>query len=501
MSENLTARFTALTEDVLIYIISFLQPPEIVRLSKTCKTLHALTSLRIVWTNACVYHVIAKGYPFPNTPVDDILTPDLVYATLHGYALAKRWISGIPGARNIRYISGTSGTFVSEVRFVPGHDDKLLLTISKTVWSALSIWYMGAADSQKVCEWSPRGAIFTGFVLNSDPRSAATIAIALHLNEEQFIKILCLKHDDILGYSFEELYSADTDMKPITLMGDFLALSNDISQTAVWNWQNGQYAILEHPIEDPSVTQLNGCIQVLFAHQSILVARARSIHLFPFPDLKPSDPDQEPATPYAPLAQHSFGWVDGESVTICPFLSDHMPANPKALWQPLSILVRGESDDPWASDIHFLELYTLERNHAYFTPDSPDQDHSSSTLPYIFPPRLSNQVACVRGSLRCKQIILGRFGSAVWIQPRDRFAGGLLADIPSHLVPSSHKQESLVVTAFPGPLNPGIAESVVIGKKMFENEFNTSWTSFDYDEVGGRIALGSSFGRVTILEL
>jgi len=60
-----------------------------------------------------------------------------------------------------------------------------MLTISKSVWSAMAIWDMGEEkeDARKVCEWSPRGAIFNGFALNSDPNSKATIAVSLHLNE------------------------------------------------------------------------------------------------------------------------------------------------------------------------------------------------------------------------------------------------------------------------------------------------------------------------------
>jgi sulfur carrier protein ThiS len=129
--------------------------------------------------------------------------------------------------------------------------------------------------------------------------------------------------------------------------------------------------------------------------------------------------------------------------------------------------------------------------------------------------------------LRCKQIALGRFGTALWVQPRDRFATGLLADVPDYLnPPASRRNETLVAAVFPGSLNPssrgrrdkeqgggesvadvldelgGSEEEVVVaGRNIFENAPGSSWTSFDYDEVGGRVALGSSFGKVTILQL
>jgi len=40
----------------------------------------------------------------------------------------------------------------------------------------------------------------------------------------------------------------------------------------------------------------------------------------------------------------------------------------------------------------------------------------------------------------------------------------------------------------------------VTTRTLWINSFN-NWTSLDYDEELGRIALGSSYGRVTILDL
>ncbi|KAF8873177.1 hypothetical protein CPB84DRAFT_1854131 [Gymnopilus junonius] len=535
MGAQHTIDLLAMSEDVLIYTVSFLEPPEILCLSATCKTLHTLASLRIVWTNACNFHVKGLGYPFPATStsaLDNIPTDELTFATIHAWSLAKRWITGFSGPRRVKYISGTSGTLVSDVKFMPGRKGKLVVTISKVIWSALTVWSLGGSapdggmadgeeGSRKVCEWSPRGAIFTGYVVNEDEKSPATFALSVHLNEEQSVKVLKLSFAENASYSLEELYSVDTDMKPITLAGDLLALSNDVSQTAIWNWREGTYAILEHSTDGPSIFQSNECHQIVFAHQSVLVARARSIHLFPFPELKHPTPGAEPLPPYPAIASHSFGWVDGQSVAICPFLDKSLESGAvdRPSWQPLSILVRGESDDPWSSDVHNLELYALDPNPNFMSSsevsnsaalqEGPghEQNYDVTPPPYIFPPRLSNKTPCLRGSLRCKKIILGRFGTAVWIQPRDRFPGGLLADIPWHMIPPTDTHESIVVTVFPGSLSPESSRSgrrrdgVVVGRKIFGNELNTSWTSIDYDEVGGRIALVSSFGRVVILEL
>ncbi|KIM35396.1 hypothetical protein M413DRAFT_449782 [Hebeloma cylindrosporum] len=491
-----------LEEDALIQIISFLEPPDILRLAKTCNRFHEITALRIVWANACKFHVINKGFPFPDTALDSLSTQNLVYHATNGWRLAQRWIRGLSTPLRTRYISGMSGTSISDVRFVPGHGRRFILTISKSVWSAMAIWDMGeegGEDARKVCEWSPRGAIFNGFALNSDSNSEATVAVSLQLNEQMFVKILHLRSHPGCGYDFEEMYSVDTPMKPVTLVRDLLVLSDDISQTAIWNWRIGSYAILQHTNDSPTMLQSNDCIQVLFAYRSVLVIRARSIHLFPFPALVVHNADEPPPPPHPPIAHHSFCWVDGECVTVCPFLDQSTPPHSSPPWHPLSILVRGESDDPWSSDIHNIELYTLHPNPLFL---SSEEQHEACVPPYLFPPRLHYQIPCLRGSLSCKKIILGRFGTAMWIQPRDRFVGGLLADIPAHLVPSSNMQETLVVAVFPGSLKPGPSEGhVIVGKKLIGNDSMNSWTSFDYDEVRGRVVLGSNFGRVTVLDL
>ena len=60
------------------------------------------------------------------------------------------------------------------------------------------------------------------------------------------VKVLHLRTQPGSTYDLEEVYTVDTLMKPMTLMGDLLALSDDISQTAIWNWRIGSYAILQH---------------------------------------------------------------------------------------------------------------------------------------------------------------------------------------------------------------------------------------------------------------
>lgn len=149
--------------------------------SQTCKRLRHTCNLKIVWTNACQYHIIAKGFPFTPIPISSFCASDLKSRVLKSYSLSKKWISGILSPQRTYCISGTSGTFVSDVRFLPSIDDRLLLTISKTIWSAVSLWDIHHAEAKMVAQWSPRGAIFTGFAVNTEVASEATLAISVQL--------------------------------------------------------------------------------------------------------------------------------------------------------------------------------------------------------------------------------------------------------------------------------------------------------------------------------
>lgn len=100
---------------------------------------------------------------------------ELEYRTLYAYRLGLLWKAGftVPAKR---FDFDAASTAVTDLRFIPGHE-KLLLTVSKSVWSAITIWDIISA--RKRLQWSPRGAVFSGFCLNKDPKSEATIAVSI----------------------------------------------------------------------------------------------------------------------------------------------------------------------------------------------------------------------------------------------------------------------------------------------------------------------------------
>jgi len=331
------------------------------------------------------------------------------------------------------------------------------------------------------------------------------------ISSEHMVDTMALETDVDGTYHLRTLNTIRSNFKPVTLQGDLLAISDDVARTTIWDWRAGTSAILEHRSDDSAVwvashslscwslltkpKQHSNCIQVVFAYESILVIRARFIHLFPEPKLR--------KTPqiYTPIARHSFGWIDGVSVTPTQRLID-------SDYPSLSILIRGESDNPWSSGLHSLDLFTLRPNPSYRSTSPDAYDVETTPVPYIFPPTLMTQVHAVRGPLRCRDVILGRCGTAVWIQPRDRAVVGLLSNdgFPAQAIYAASGHESLVAAAFPGPLaasdfvDVDTTATITRSRTLFTNHLN-NWTSLDYDEELGRIALCSSFGRVLILEL
>ncbi|KAF8637532.1 hypothetical protein AX17_002758 [Amanita inopinata Kibby_2008] len=564
-----------LHDDILISALTWLAPPDLLSVRKTCKRFHDISRTRIVWTNACHRCVLALGYPFPNVPLDSLSVESLERSTCNAYRLGHKWRSRGLTPRTMHYVYGVFSAAISDVRFVPGHGDKWLVTISKSIWSVLAVWHIaGTGTPQKRGEWSPKGAIFKGFCLNTDANSEATLAIALQHGGKDVVYILSLKERDDGTVKFETVTSVVTRFMPMTLHGDILALSNDLTQTAIWNWRSNEYAMLHNTRDEEDTWQHNICTQVLIEPENnfILVVRDRSIHLFPYPEL--TKPEQPPST-YSAIANHAFGLIDGIAATFASHSSnetdrtnDHPPNRPM---KPISILSRQKSRDPWHSDTYYVRHYSILPNPDY-DPDtplpkgSPESEptpidfHPTTTIPppatstltatatsspnynpksaapYLFPPIFTTHITPLRGSLGgslpCTNLILGRHGTAVWISPRDRAAAGLYwsdDESPLQIVPYVERSnERLLAAVFRGSMvhrmpdrdgeggENAVKSRVQRLRESRERELRergevdkwticvndrNNWTSLDYDEDTGRVALGTSSGDLTILVL
>ncbi|KAJ7114531.1 hypothetical protein C8R43DRAFT_1156511, partial [Mycena crocata] len=474
-----------LHEDVLVCLFDLLEVPQILVLRQTCRRMQKISELRIVWTNACNHQLLRLHYPFPDVALEDLSIPELERNTRYSYRLALGWLSENPLRCHVSSeFDATNDTPVSDLRFVHGHGGTWLLAVSKGIWSVLALWELGDLP-RKRCEWSRRDCLLQSFVLNGDPQSAATLAVSLMQEGHPHVEIISLGRDT----GFRSISTIDSGLDPVYFHGDILVLCDPIDVSVIMNWKTGASAVLQRS-QDASHSANDRCIQVIFAPSCLLVVRARSLTLFSNPPLTPGSP-----AIHAPIAVHSFGWVDGVAVTtiINPSTSMDSPPNP-----PLSILLRPEPDDPWAADDdHALDLYVLHPEPAF---------PLSKPHPYVFPPTHTARVPSTRGSLQCSDLRLASHGTAVWIAPQDRSAAGLLhdADDADARVSVARQHERLVCAAFPGPLFPGRVPSAGDHDAVMPGALSVglnNWKALDYDEARRLVAVGSTRGKITVLSL
>ncbi|KAK0216411.1 hypothetical protein IW262DRAFT_1400068 [Armillaria fumosa] len=368
-----------LPDDVLIYNITFLFVPDILFLRQTCKRFNALTRLPIVWTNAFKFNILANDYPFSPDYTD------LEHRTRSAYRLASRWLADSPLTPQVETIFIGMPAYV--VKFVPGHQDKWLLTLSHGSGAALSIW--DVTYRQKCSEWPLESAMFTGMTTNTDTQSEASVAVSFVGIPFLLKRIALLRLDD--NGTLHEIHGIDKNLRPVTLTGAIVALSDDISKIVIYNWKTDECAYLD----DGGGLDRNRCLEVVFTPSTILVINVSSMYLYIRPSLLHGQT-------LAPVSSHSFGQAYGASVPT------PAPNN------PLSILIRSLSTENHDLSTS-LKLYNLPS----------------------FPPILTSRISYRCRTFQTTGFMLGKRATAVWIQPNDLDGS-----------------QTLVAAVYPGPLNP-----------------------------------------------
>ncbi|KAJ6515495.1 hypothetical protein C8R45DRAFT_1086688 [Mycena sanguinolenta] len=481
-----------LPDDVVTCLFEILDIPQILVFRQICKRMHKLSELRTVWINAYNNQILRPRYPFPtDVDIDALPASDLERHVRRASLLAARWLSDKPICCTVRCeFDATNGTAVSDLRFFPGHAGTWIIAVSTSIWPIIAVWELpdSGAPPLKRFEWSNRDSLFQNFIINSDKNADATLAVSVNQGGDTHVEILSI-HEEL---GFLSLGRIDSTLTPVYFHGDLLVLCDHKDESVVMNWKSGASAILRRP-ENASQAGMgtnDRCIQIMVLVAAILVIREQSLTLFPNPPLT-----TDPPVVHAPLApERYFGWLDGAAAA--PILGLTTDSNANSL-PPLSILIRPELDNPWlAHDGYKLNLYVLHPE-----PTFP----LSTACPYIFPPVLTAQVPSSRGSLQYSELRLGAHGTAVWIEPRDRSSMGLLADAHA---PVARQNERLVCAVLPGPffragaadLDTDATPISVQGRTLLANELN-NWNALDYDEARGRVAIGSTWGRITVLSL
>ncbi|KAF9233179.1 hypothetical protein BU15DRAFT_80381 [Melanogaster broomeanus] len=475
----------ALNDDILIYIFAALSIPDILTLRQVSRRLSLLSRQHSIWYNACKFEILQNDIPFPKGPLTSLSANDLERQTLRAYNLGINWRSPTTKLYHVASVADKSGA-IEEIRFLSHRGQNWIVTTSRGIWSDL---YLRDCDAlQVVAQWSPGKALFNGMVVNTDRDSDAAIAIAVQRDGVMSVEILSLSHDDqTSGIKVQQMATLDTPHKPIALRGDLVALCNHDSETLILNWKTREQCILRSP-----ETWQDKPLHVMFAQGSIFVVRARSVCIFREPRME--FPDNElPIT--EPYAFASYGWVEGVSLSLSTQLHACQPS--------LSMLVRTKGDDPWRLEdqFQFLTLKSDPNNVASSTSDdddTPSIDSEPPTFPFTHVSSLSSPH---QGPLRCSDMVLGPYGTAVWVQPADWAPAGLILDnVDMQHAPVPPSRETLVAAIFPGLLNRGSLAGEACIKVSFENT-GCAWSCLDYDEEQGLIALGSNFGEITMLRL
>ncbi|KAL0062763.1 hypothetical protein AAF712_010385 [Marasmius tenuissimus] len=413
-----------LPTDIFVHIFSLLSIPDILQFRQTSQHILALSKLPIVWINARDRDILSRSWPY-DSPVDEDNSWHLENSTRNAWRLGCRWSSSetMSVKRSKKWATHTS-TAASDVRFLDGKEKRMLLTVSKGIWSVLTLWSIDSNDDGKpvkLSEWSSRGGLFTGLAVNQDVDADERIAVSISQDGTHETLLLTIDEDfNMIPKRRIPTPDGAGPLRALEFSGNLLALADDSAQATIFDRKTGQTALLVEGTQGNSdgsskSWKHNTPVQILFAFRSILVVRAQSLALFPQPsffstttDARGSDcAEPRPALEaekatipmYQPLATHSFGWVDGIDVVISPAPS-----------HDLKIFVRGENNNPWRADEGSIDVYHLLAN----------QDADSTIPPYTFPPFPVSSLSTPRGSIRCSTIRAGPSSTALWICPPSR---------------------------------------------------------------------------------
>ncbi|KAJ2911843.1 hypothetical protein MD484_g8570, partial [Candolleomyces efflorescens] len=444
-------------------------------------------------------------------------THELERAAFNSYRVTQKWVSMAKGDFDPRvfytcekvriFKAHNDSVSVREVFFLPHgiHGHNLMLTVSKKIWSVLRVWMVNEVGDP-MGEWGRRGVLFKNIAVNQDSESQVTVAVGMVTAEGQHtVEFLKLTP----SFSFETVCSLETNLSPIALKGDLVALCDAKSKTAIFNWATSGYALLDDDDGDDSDSLRAKYVhQVVFAHESVLVARFLSLSLFAMPELHPGY--HENAMAHRPLSKFEYGTQDG----MCISLSNDLKS--------CKIIMR-EGSDPWRpqDDIN-LRVYDLPFNPDYYRQSPPELEDPPETQspPYLFPPRLKATIPTSRGRLVATGIRLGKCGTALWVKPKPwrGVAEGMVTmpyivpELEPPRLPSEDEREKEYVmgavlwdSALRGDTDGSLVsadEPIVL--KPFEMKTNgkrEDWTCMDYDEETGMFALGHEDGAVTLCSM
>jgi hypothetical protein len=217
----------------------------------------------------------------------------------------------------------------------------------------------------------------------------------------------------------------------------------------------------------------------------LIIARSNLLQIYSLSCLR-GEPSRCSSQLVYPIAQYKWPWrlhsISMTEETRCP-------SSRSTVLSPLRILVRFSATFPWPENS--LHLFVLNPNELY-TPTDPVDRHN---IPYLSPPTLLRTVASPVTSYHHNLMLIGRYGTALWIDSHNqnagpgragqRLTGAILAR--SEIDANSPSLESISYV-------PYTSATSVFGLREGDG-----WTALAIDEEEGRIALANRNGAISLL--
>ncbi|KAI0663468.1 hypothetical protein C8Q70DRAFT_950020 [Cubamyces menziesii] len=207
------AHISALPDDVLLLIISYVEVRDILALRKTSKRLCNMSKLRWVWYDAMKRHVVQKGLPIPAASIADLKALDaehLEARAVHAARFHDNWNSAHPVSKKaiefsaVTYLDDAlpdesySRSSVTHLSFLPGRNGKYLVSV---VGRVLTCWEvpLGETEAYAVAEWVASRKI-EQVIVNDDPQAEVVLAyIAAHPQAQGVVECRALSFDKFHG--------------------------------------------------------------------------------------------------------------------------------------------------------------------------------------------------------------------------------------------------------------------------------------------------------------
>ncbi|KAI0744146.1 hypothetical protein C8Q80DRAFT_1185309 [Daedaleopsis nitida] len=205
------ATMSALPDDVLLLILTFVDVKDILSLRKTCKRLCSMSKLRWVWYNAIRRHVVEEGLPIPAAALTDLkgLSAEHLEArAVHAASFHANWNSAHPDSAKAVEFSAVSylddelpdehRSAVTHVSFLPGRNGEFLVTV---VGRVLTCWEvpLGESAAYRVAEWVSTMKI-EQVLVNDDPKAEVTLAyVSAHPTVPNVVECRGLSFDKFHG--------------------------------------------------------------------------------------------------------------------------------------------------------------------------------------------------------------------------------------------------------------------------------------------------------------